>query len=94
MGSSIVECLLTENGIKNKIVFSDDLGYPDQPFFNDPAIIKEANLVIMESTHGDRLHRSPEQIYQEMTEIICQARSDRGDIIIPAFAVGLTQRVI
>jgi len=94
LGSSIVECWLSENGINKKIVFSGDLGYPDRPILHDPTIIKEADLVIMESTYGDRLHRSPEQTYQEMTDIICQARSDKGNIIIPAFAVGRTQRLI
>ena len=94
LGSSIVECWLQENGVKRKIVFSGDLGYPDRPILHDPTIIKEADLVLMESTYGDRLHRSPEQTYQEMTDIVCQARSDKGNIIIPAFAVGRTQRLI
>jgi len=94
LGSSIVECWLNENGVERKIVFSGDIGYPDRPILHDPTIIKQADLVLMESTYGDRLHRSPEQTYQEMTDIICQARSDKGNIIIPAFAVGRTQRLI
>ena len=94
LGSSIVECWLTENDVTKKIVFSGDLGFPDRPILQDPAIVKEADLVLMESTYGDRLHKTPEQTYQEMTDIICQARSEKGNIIIPAFAVGRTQRLI
>lgn len=94
LGSSIVECWLSENGVERKIVFSGDIGYPNRPILHDPATIKQADLVLMESTYGDRFHRSSEQTYQEMTDIICQARSDKGNIIIPAFAVGRTQRLI
>lgn len=94
LGSSIIECWLYEHGLNKKIVFSGDLGYPDRPILHDPTIIRQADLVVMESTYGDRLHRTAEQTYQEMTDIICQARSDKGNIIIPAFAVGRTQRLI
>ncbi|MCK4707758.1 MAG: MBL fold metallo-hydrolase, partial [Gammaproteobacteria bacterium] len=94
VGSSIIELGGTENGVERKVVFSGDIGYPDRPILHDPAIIKKADLVIMESTYGDRLHRTAEETYQEMTDIICQAKSDKGNIIIPAFAVGRTQRLI
>lgn len=94
LGSAIIECWLYEHGLNKKIVFSGDLGYPDRPILHDPTIIRQADLVVMESTYGDRLHRTAEQTYQEMTDIICQARSDKGNIIIPAFAVGRTQRLI
>ncbi|MDH5517559.1 MAG: MBL fold metallo-hydrolase [Gammaproteobacteria bacterium] len=94
LGSSIIELWLSENGLQRKIVFSGDIGYPERPILHDPAIIKQADLVIMESTYGDRLHRTSEQTCQEMTEILCQANSERGNIIIPAFAVGRTQRMI
>lgn len=94
LGSSIVELWLSENGVNRKIVFSGDLGYPGRPILHDPAIIKDADMVMMESTYGDRLHRSAEETYREMTDILCQAKSEKGNIIIPAFAVGRTQRLI
>lgn len=94
LGSSIIELWLSENGTDRKIVFSGDIGYPERPILHDPTIIKKADLVLMESTYGDRQHRTAEQTYQEMTEILCRANSERGNIIIPAFAVGRTQRMI
>ena len=94
LGSAIIEVWLKEGGVQRKLVFSGDIGYPNRPILHDPAIIKTADLVLMESTYGDRLHRSADKTYQEMTDIICQARSDKGNIIIPSFAVGRTQRLI
>lgn len=94
LGSSIVEIWVEEQGIKKKIVFSGDIGYPNRPILHDPTIIKEADLVLLESTYGDRFHRTSEETHQELTDIICQANSDKGNIIIPAFAVGRTQRLI
>lgn len=94
LGSSIIELWLTEKNVQKKIVFSGDIGYPNRPILHDPATIEYADLVIMESTYGDRCHRSAEETYQEMTDIFCKARSDKGNIIIPAFAVGRTQRLI
>ena len=94
LGSSIVEIWVQEQGIKKKIVFSGDIGYPNRPILHDPAIINNADLVLLESTYGDRFHRTAVETHQELTDIICQANSDKGNIIIPAFAVGRTQRLI
>lgn len=94
LGSSIVEVWLEENGLKKKIVFSGDIGYPNRPILQDPAIIKKADIVLLESTYGDRFHRSTEETYQEITDIIRQANSKKGNVIIPAFAVGRTQRLL
>jgi len=94
LGSSIVEIWLTENNITKKIVFSGDIGYPDRPLLHDPAIIKNADLVLLESTYGDRFHRTAEQTQEELTDIFCSANSEKGNVIIPAFAVGRTQRLL
>ena len=93
LGSSIVELWLEEKGVQRKIVFSGDLGSLGKPILHDPAYIEDADLVLMESTYGDRLHRSPEETQKEVNKIVRQATNAKGNILIPAFAVGRTQRV-
>jgi len=94
LGSAIVELWLEENGIHRKLVFSGDLGTPDRPILHDPSFIENADFVLMESTYGDRLHRSGKETQKEVLEIVRQAEKARGNILIPAFAVGRTQRIL
>ncbi len=94
MGSASVELWLNEKGAQRKIVFSGDLGQYDSPILNDPAVIEEADHVIMESTYGNRLHRDRADTLREMGEIIREARHERGNLLIPAFAVGRTQEIL
>lgn len=94
IGSAIVELMLTENGVSKKVVFSGDLGHKNAPILRDPFKVKYADLVIMESTYGDRLHRSWEDTWQEMGKIIAGAKSSKGNILIPAFTVGRTQELL
>ena len=94
LGSSIVELWLEDSGQTRKLVFSGDLGRPGMPILQDPAIIKQADLVIMESTYGDRLHRSREQTLAEIEGVVQNTKDSRGNILIPAFAVGRTQEIL
>ena len=94
LGSAIVELWLEENGVERKLVFSGDLGVANRPILRDPTFIDEADLVIMESTYGDRLHRPTTETMQEMDEIFRKASTAKGNILIPAFAVGRTQHLI
>lgn len=94
LGSAIVELWLEENGIERKLAFSGDLGSPGKPILRDPAFIESADLVVMESTYGDRLHRSLDETRKEVLEIVQQAEKAQGNIIIPAFAVGRTQGLL
>ncbi|MDH5410863.1 MAG: MBL fold metallo-hydrolase [Alphaproteobacteria bacterium] len=94
LGSSIVELWLEEGGERRKIVFSGDLGQKGAPILRDPTPVAEADLVIMESTYGDRLHRGRADTRAEIEEVIAQTRGARGNILIPAFAVGRTQDIL
>lgn len=94
LGSSIVECWLHEGGESRKLVFSGDLGHQGAAILRDPEIVKQADLVVMESTYGDRLHRSWEETWEEMAQIFIQARKGHGNILIPAFTVGRTQELL
>ena len=94
LGSSIVELWLEDEGQVRKLVFSGDLGRPGMPILQDPAFIQQADLVIMESTYGDRLHRSWEETLTEIESIVRNTTNSRGNILIPAFAVGRTQEIL
>ena len=94
IGSAIIELVLTEGDKTRKLVFSGDLGHSEAPILCNPEKIKHADIVIMESTYGDRLHRSWQDTWQEMGEIIAKANSSKGNVIIPAFTVGRTQELL
>lgn len=94
LGSSIVELWLNDAGETRKLVFSGDLGRSGMPVLEDPTPIQQADLVIMESTYGDRLHRSWQDTEREIHEVLTHATSGNGNILMPAFAVGRTQEIL
>ncbi len=94
MGSAIVEMWLRDGDTKRKLVFSGDLGQYDAPILNDPEAIEDADVVLMECTYGDRLHRNREQTVREIGEIIAAAEHERGNVLIPAFAIGRSQEIL
>lgn len=95
LGSAIVELWLEQAGKKCKLVFSGDLGRSGMPVLEDPEVIKEADLVLLESTYGDRLHRSWEDTRKEVAEVFADAiATSKGNILLPAFAVGRTQEIL
>ncbi len=94
LGSAIIEIWIREGESEKKLVFSGDLGSPNQPIVRDPTWIEEADVLWLESTYGDRLHRSREETVQELLQIIQQAIRDQAKVVIPAFAVERTQNVI
>ncbi|MCR6685028.1 MBL fold metallo-hydrolase [Pseudoxanthomonas sp.] len=90
LGSAIVE--LWADG--RKLVFSGDLGMKGTPILRDPAVIEQADLVLMESTYGDRNHRERTATVQELGEVFEHAWRERGNVLIPAFAVGRSQELL
>ncbi len=94
LGSAIAELWLEEGGVRRKLVFSGDLGHHGAPIICDPTPVDEADLVIMESTYGDRAHRPWDETWAELDEVFAEASRGRGNILIPSFAVGRTQELL
>ncbi len=94
MGSAAVEVWVREGDVERKLVFSGDLGQYDTPILRDPAVIESADLVLMESTYGDRLHRERSATVAEIAEILEHADHHRGNVLIPSFAVGRSQELL
>lgn len=91
LGAAIVELKLSK---KNplKLVFSGDLGRWNQPLIKDPEFVQEADVLMLESTYGDRIH--PEHPQDELARVINETVKKKGVLIIPAFAVGRTQELV
>jgi metallo-beta-lactamase family protein len=94
IGSASVELTVEEEGRKKIVVFSGDLGPRGAPLLNDPVPFERADAVIMESTYGDRNHRSLHETAVEARKIIAQAIAARAKILVPVFAVGRTQLLL
>lgn len=94
LGSAIVELFISERGVEKKLVFSGDLGNSQAALLRDPDTVEEADILLLESTYGDRNHRSMEDTLQEFADVIDTASQNGGNILIPSFAVGRTQEII
>jgi metallo-beta-lactamase family protein len=94
LGSSSVHLLVTEGSRTVKIVFTGDIGRPDMPVIRDPEPPLEADVLITESTYGDRLHGTDGNLGETLRESIAATFARRGRVLIPAFSVGRTQSVV
>lgn len=94
IGSSSIEMTVEENGKKTVLVFSGDLGPRGAPLMNDPYPFEKADVVIMESTYGDRNHRSLHETAIEGRKIIAKAIEEKAKILVPVFAIGRTQLLL
>ena len=95
LGSAIVDIKVHEEGQRpRRLVFSGDLGGLNAPLLRDPAFLSEADVVLMESTYGDRDHRNKEETLVELQQILEHAWKDGGNVLIPSFAVGRTQDLL
>ncbi len=94
VGSAIVEIWLNENGVNRKVVFSGDLGHRGTAILRDFSLIDEADVVLMESTYGNRLHRPWEDTWAEIDDIVDDIKNTPGNVLIPAFSVGRTQNIL
>ncbi|MBI1398089.1 MAG: MBL fold metallo-hydrolase [Betaproteobacteria bacterium] len=95
LGSAYLEVWVEEGGTRTKVVFSGDLGQPGHPLMRDPEPVEETDVLVMESTYGNRLHRPMLETLDELASAVTETIAARqGNVIIPAFAVGRTQDVI
>ncbi|OGA40971.1 MAG: MBL fold hydrolase [Betaproteobacteria bacterium RIFCSPLOWO2_12_FULL_68_19] len=91
LGSSILEIWLG----KTKLVFSGDLGQPGRPVVADPTPIEHADVLLVDSTYGNRDHKSLVQTLDELAFALNDTLASRkGNVVIPAFAVGRTQELL
>jgi len=94
LGSAIVELGVGPRAEQRRLVFSGDLGHKGAPILRDPELVASADLVVMESTYGDRRHRGWDDTWLELGDVFATARHDKGNVLIPSFAVGRTQDLL
>ncbi|HWI15210.1 MAG TPA: MBL fold metallo-hydrolase, partial [Burkholderiales bacterium] len=95
LGSAIIEVWVQSGDGVRKLVFSGDIGSPARPIVRDPTPIEAADVLVVESTYGNRLHRSMEETVAELEHAINDTVERKGgNIIVPAFAVGRTQDLL
>jgi metallo-beta-lactamase family protein len=74
--------------------YSGDIGRKDMPIIRDPRFLTDLDVLIVESTYGNRDHEDPSGAEQELADIVHRTIKRRGKVIIPAFAVGRTQHLV
>ena len=94
LGSACVVLECTEGGATKRLVFSGDIGRWGLPIIRDPQSPAGADLVIMESTYGNRDHESVEGAREHLARVVRETAARGGRILIPAFAVGRTQEIV
>jgi metallo-beta-lactamase family protein len=94
LGSAFIECDAETSTGKKRIVFSGDLGAPYAPLLPAPKAPYRADLLVLESTYGDRLHEGRRDRREKLQRVIEGALTDRGAILVPAFSIGRTQELL
>ena len=94
LGASIVQLEYDDGGNRRTLVFSGDLGYRGAPLMDPTTRLTHADVVLMESTYGDRDHLPIDETLAEITDVFEAARAAQGNILIPAFTVGRTQDLL
>lgn len=95
LGSAIAELWLDDAGKSRKLVASGDLGQPNRPVLRDPEFVRDADVLLIESTYGNRLHKSLAATERELIHALDDTLATKGgNVIMPAFSVGRTQEVL
>ena len=94
LGSSFILLEAMEQGQPKRFLFSGDLGNVDKPIINDPTPPPTADVVLMESTYGDRSHRPFDQSVVELEAAICDTVERGGNLLIPSFAMERAQELL
>ena len=96
LGSAIVVLDIEDRdaGRDVRLVFSGDLGRKGIPIIRDPEMVDHADVLIMESTYGNRLHEPYLDSEARLEQIVTETHRRGGALIIPAFAVGRTQQIV
>jgi metallo-beta-lactamase family protein len=95
LGSAAIRVKYTARGNTTIVLFSGDLGRSNMPILRDPEPPPPCDVLILESTYGDRLHEADrESMKQKALDLLIHAKTHKSKIIVPAFAVGRTQELV
>lgn len=94
LGSASVLLDLNERGHKRRVLFSGDLGNSGRPLLRDPTPPPKSDLVVIETTYGDRLHKPLSPSVEELYDAIRQTFARGGNVVIPTFALERAQELL
>ncbi len=94
LGAASILLELMENGQHKRVLFSGDLGYDNRVILRDPASPPEADIVVMETTYGDRNHKQLEPSIEEFYQAVNETMEKEGNVLIPSFALERTQEIL
>jgi len=95
LGSGVANLLITENGRTTRIAYTGDIGRPSSRILAPPKPFPQADILITESTYGDRLHQDLISADEELLKTVVHTCVDKGGkLIIPSFSVGRTQEIV
>jgi metallo-beta-lactamase family protein len=94
LGSAITVLDLDDAGQQRRLVFSGDLGRKNMPILRDPAVAPAADVLVMESTYGDRRHAPIEEMSDKLADVVTRVHQRGGKIVIPSFALERAQEIV
>jgi len=94
LGSAVTDIRVRENGSGHRILFTGDLGRCDMPILRDPVVVQGAEVLITESTYGDRLHPPKKDVAAMLARLVNEICERKSKLVIPAFSVGRTQQLV
>ena len=94
LGSALTQLDFNERGAKRRLLFSGDLGQPNQPILKHYEYPTGADILLIESTYADRCHPSAEDVEGRLKGYIDDIIQQRSKLVIPAFSVGRTQQIL
>ncbi|MDR3635065.1 MAG: MBL fold metallo-hydrolase [Isosphaeraceae bacterium] len=94
LGSAITQLDFEENGRKRRFVFTGDLGRRSMGLLPDPTVVKDIDVLVSESTYGNRELDPSDKLMKQLHAIVARATRLQSKIVIPAFSLGRTQRMV
>lgn len=95
LGSGVANIEVTENGQTTRLAYTGDIGRPFDEILASPEPFPQADVLITESTYGDRLHPDKEEANTELLDVVVNTCMNKGGkVLIPAFSVGRTQEIV
>ncbi len=94
LDAATIELNFKEKGVPKRFVFSGDLGNHNDMVMHDPVFVKEADVLYIESTYGDRNHKGIKESEEEFREVVVNTLLNEGNVLIPSFAIERTQEIM
>ena len=94
LGSAITVMDIEDDGRQLSLCYTGDLGRPDLPIIKDPFVVQDADILIIESTYGNRIHSDIKVVDEKLADAINRTVARKGKIIVPSFALERTQEIV